>query len=361
MKTPDKYPAIVLSWKILPATFFFVVLIYLGKSLLIPLSFGLLISFILYPICKWLERRKLPSIIAIILSLTLFTAILMIFLGLLSHQFSLFMQQWPLLEEKILLEIQTLDEGIAESAFQFMVSDQGIIKSILIYAYEFLIPALPEFIYQSSISLVLVFLIPVYAALILYYRKVLVDFLHYLFPKSAHHYIKTILPDVIVTYYNFIKGVGIVYLVVGVLNSVGLWIVGIPNPIFFGFVASILTFIPYVGITIGALLPMAVSWLQYDSLFYPLAIIIVFSIVQILEANLIFPLAVSNRMNMNALITLIVIIAGGIIWGASGMILFLPFAGILKLIADQVESLRPISILLGTNKNREVKMSNTES
>lgn len=340
-----------ISWKVLPATFFFVILVYLGRSLLIPLSFGLLISFILYPICKWLEKRKVPGLVAIILSLTLFTGIVLTFFGLLSHQFSLFMQQWPLLEEKILLEIRALDEDIATSAFEFLITDQGIVKSILLYAYDFLIPALPEFIYQSSISLVLLFLIPVYAALILYYRSVLVRFLHYLLPKSAHHYIRTILPDVIVTYYNFIKGVGTVYLIVGILNSLGLWIVGIPNPIFFGFIASILTFIPYIGITIGALLPMAVSWLQFDSLYYPLGVVIVFSVVQILEANVIFPLAVSNRLKMNALITLIVIISGGIIWGASGMILFLPFAGILKLIADQVENMKPISVLLGTNKD----------
>ena len=338
------------SWKVLPCTFFLVVLMYLGRSLLIPLSFGLLISFILYPLCKWFERRKLPSIIAIIISLTLFTMVVLTFFGLLSHQFSLFMKQWPQLEEKILIEIQALDQGIASSSFEFLISDQGIIKSLLAYVYDFVIPALPEFLYQSSISLVLVFLVPIYAALILYYRRVLVQFLYQILPVEAHHYVKTILPDAIVTYYNFIKGVGLVYLIVGILNSFGLWLIGIPNPIFFGFVASILTFIPYVGITVGALLPMAVSWLEYDSIAYPLGIITVFGLVQILEANLIFPLAVSNRMKMNALITLIIIITGGIVWGVSGLILFLPFAGILKLIADQVESLKPISILLGTNK-----------
>ncbi|KYG82461.1 hypothetical protein AWN68_14490 [Roseivirga echinicomitans] len=290
---------------------------------------------------------------AIIMSLTLFTLIILSLFGLLSHQFSLFMEKWPLLEEKVLQEVQALDEDIAASSFQFMIGDQGVIKSILTYASNYLVPALPEIIYQSSISLVLIFLIPVYAALILFYRRVLVHFLYYMLPKSAHHYIETILPNVIVTYYNFIKGVGMVYLVVGILNSLGLWLIGIPNPIFFGFVASILTFIPYVGITIGALLPMAVSWLQFDSFLYPLGVIAIFSFVQILEANLIFPLAVSNRLKMNALVTLIVIIGGGIIWGASGMILFLPFAGILKLIADQVEDMKPISVLLGTNKDLE--------
>lgn len=351
MKAFSHTPTLSISWKVIPGTFFLLMLLYLGRSLLIPLSFGLLISFILYPICRWLERRKVPSMVAIILSLTMFTAVVLTFFVLLSHQFSLFMQKWPLLEEKILLEIQALDEEIAASSFQFLVSEEGILKSLLVYAYDFLIPALPEFIYQSSISLILILLTPVYAALILYYRPVLVRFLKHVLPKSSHHYVRKILPDVIITYYNFIKGVAIVYLIVGILNSFGLWIIGIPNPVFFGFVASILTFIPYVGITIGALLPMAVSWLQYDSAIYPIGIIAVFGIVQILEANLIFPLAVGNRLKMNALMTLIVIISGGIVWGASGMILFLPFAGIIKLIADQIDSLKPLAILLGTNKD----------
>ncbi len=141
---------------------------------------------------------------------------------------------------------------------------------------------------------------------------------------------------------------GLVYLIVGILNSIGLALIGIPNPIFFGFIASILTFIPYVGITMGALMPITVSWLVYDSIYYPLGVIAVFVIVQVLEANVIFPLAVSGRLKINALMTLVVIIGGGIIWGALGMVLFLPFAAILKLIADQVEDMRPVAILLGT-------------
>ena len=93
---------------------------------------------------------------------------------------------------------------------------------------------------------------------------------------------------------------------------------------------------------------MAVSWLAYDSVLYPIGVVVVFVIVQVLEANVIFPLAVSYRLNINALMTLIVIIAGGIIWGAMGMVLFLPFAAIIKLIAEHIEEWKPLSILLGT-------------
>ena len=58
----------------------------------------------------------------------------------------------------------------------------------------------------------------------------------------------------------------LVYLIVAILNSIGLALLGIPNAILFGCIASILTFIPYVGITIGALVPITISWLLYDSL-----------------------------------------------------------------------------------------------
>ena len=138
-----------------------------------------------------------------------------------------------------------------------------------------------------------------------------------------------------------------VYLVVGILNSIGLAIIGIPHPILFGFTASILTFIPYVGILISSLLPIAISWITFNSIWYPIGVVIVFSIVQILEAYIIFPFVVGNRLKINTLVIIIVIIIGGILWGAAGMILFIPFVSIAKLIANRTKSLKTLSILLG--------------
>jgi predicted PurR-regulated permease PerM len=76
----------------------------------------------------------------------------------------------------------------------------------------------------------------------------------------------------------------------------------------------------------------------------------VFTIVQFLEAYILFPLAVGKRLKINALVIIVVIIAGGIIWGAAGMILFIPFLSILKLIADRSKDLKSLSLLLGDGK-----------
>jgi predicted PurR-regulated permease PerM len=139
----------------------------------------------------------------------------------------------------------------------------------------------------------------------------------------------------------------LVYLIVGILNSLGLFLLGIPHPILFGFTASILTFIPYAGILIASLLPITLSCVTYNSIWYPIGVIAVFTIVQYLEANVIFPLAVSSRLKINTLVTFAAIVLGGILWGVAGLVLFIPFLGIFKLIADRTPGLRTWAIFLG--------------
>jgi predicted PurR-regulated permease PerM len=181
----------------------------------------------------------------------------------------------------------------------------------------------------------------------LYYRNRWVEVLFHLFPHQGRERIREILHLSIQSYYSFIKGMALVYVIVGVLNSVGLLLLGIPQAFLFGFVAAILTFIPYVGIMVGSLLPISMAWITYNSVWYPIGVVIVFAFVQYLEANVIFPFAVSTRLKVNTLITIVAIILGGILWGVAGMILFIPFLGILKLIADRSPGLRTLALILG--------------
>jgi predicted PurR-regulated permease PerM len=93
---------------------------------------------------------------------------------------------------------------------------------------------------------------------------------------------------------------------------------------------------------------MTMAWVMYDSAWYPLGILGIFAFVQYLEANVIFPFAVSSRLNVNTLVMLVAIFLGGILWGLAGMILFVPFTGIIKLIADYNPKLKTLSMILGT-------------
>lgn len=329
--------------------------LYFGKLLFIPLCFALLISFILYPVCKWLEKKRINHTIAIAISLTIVFFIIASILFLLVFQIKEFAMEWEPFKTKLLEAINQISLFISQY-FNITDTEQtSFFKNIIDHSENQVIDILKTTLYSFSQTAFYIIIIPIFSALILYHRQMFAKALFYFFPSNQKETIREILIETIHAYHDFIKGMLLVYLIVGFLNSIGLLIIGIPHPFMFGFVAAILTFIPYIGIMISALLPIAVSWITYNSIWYPIGVITVFAIVQVLEAYIIFPYVVGSRLKINTLVIIIMITLGGILWGAAGMILFIPFTSIIKLIADRTESLKAISILLGDGKHKEEK------
>ncbi len=323
------------------------IILYLGRDLFIPLSFAALISFILYPFCAWLERKKVGRMTAIVIGLLLMLVLISLIFVLLAQQFSLFLKEWPTIKIKIQDLINQTTQTVVQNYSLTELQQEKWSDELGGRIINFLANGIPSIISASIYSSVMFIMIPIFAGLILFYRQRLIEIVLYLFPQEKKEDLRKIVLLTIDAYYNFIKGMAIVYLAVGVLNSVGLLIIGVPHAIFFGFIASVLTFIPYLGIMAGSLLPVTMAWITFNSVWYPIAVIAVFTVVQYLEANVIFPLAVSNRLNMNTFATLIAIVTGGILWGVSGMILFVPFAGILKLISDQHPKMKIWKLMIG--------------
>ena len=333
--------------RILKYTLYGSVILYLGRDLFIPISFAALISFILYPVCSWLEHKKISRATAIFIGLFLLFLLTGVILLLLAKQFTMFLKEWPTIQLKTQELIKEMTQSLVNYYSVTEAQQDRWVEEFAGRAANFLVESVPTFLSASAYSSVLLIIVPVFAALILYHRNRLVEVVFHLFPQERKDDLKKIFSLTIGAYYNFIKEMAIVYLIVGTLNSIGLLIIGVPHAIFFGFIASVLTFIPYLGIMIGSLLPITMAWITFNSAWYPLAVILVFATVQYLEANLIFPLAVSNRLNINTLATLVAIIAGGIVWGVAGMILFVPFVGILKLIADRHPKMKVWSLMIG--------------
>lgn len=327
-------------------------ILYFGKPIFIPLSFALLISFILYPICAWMEKKGLRRISAIAISISILVLLGFSLAGLFVKQFLNFAEEWPALQHKLadagekISQMLIQELGISQQTFDGWISNLADQSGGNVFQF------LQSTISASAFSAVLSILVPVYCVLILYYRSYWVKIVYRLFPDETQTSIQELIDLTIRAYYNFIKGMGVVYLIVGTLNSIGLLTLGVPHAILFGFIASILTFIPYVGIIVGSLLPITMAWITYDSIWYPIGIIGIFTFVQYLEANVIFPLAVSHRLNVNTLVMLLAIFTGGLLWGMAGMILFVPFIGIAKLIADHNPKWKTLSMILGMSDEK---------
>lgn len=331
---------------------FTAVVLYFGKTLFVPLCYGLLIAMVLYPVCKRLENHRWPRSLAITLGLLIVFIFFAILVGLLFMQINVLRQDIPQLLNKLKPSLIQFQQGI-EAALNISVASQN----------EWLQQFLRNFgnstgsIIQSIISvtaggLLALFLVPVYAALFLYNREVFVQFLAKLTGNKQNGTLQAVLSETIHTYFNFIKGMFFVYLIVGVLNSIGLLALGIPHAILFGMLTAIMTIIPYIGISVSALLPITVAWITTDSIWYPIGVIAIFSFVQYLEANVIFPKVVATQLKVSTWAILVAIIAGGIIWGVSGMILFIPFVGMLKIVSDHIPEWEALNILLGRTTSR---------
>ena len=324
-------------------------LLYFGKTLFIPLSFAMLISFILYPICKWIEQKGTSRSLSIAITILFISILLGVIVFLLFNQLMAFLNEWQSLKLKLIETNTQLSLFLTERLGITLERQLELVNSSMVKIDAQLLPILQRTAYSFSESFFFLILILVFTALILYYRRLLSNAIYQLFPANKKATVQEVLLETIQAYYGFMKGMILVYLIVGILNSIGLAIIGVPHPVLFGFIASILTFIPYVGIMIASLLPIAVSWIEFNSIWYPMGVVLVFTIVQLLEAYVIFPFAVGGRLKINTLVIMIMIVAGGIFWGAAGMILFIPFISIVKLIADRTESLKTLSILLGEN------------
>jgi predicted PurR-regulated permease PerM len=329
-------------------------LLYFGQTLFVPLFYGLFIAIVLYPVCQWLERHHFSKTAAITLGLLMIVILFLTLLWILVLQFNAFRQDMPELKAKLdpfLAEVQNwifarlnISIGAQNEWWQQMVkkiadNSGGILAGTL---------------NKTASSLFMLFIIPVFAALFLYNRK---DFILFLEKTSGTNYydrLHKILHQTIHTYFHFIKGMVLVYVMVGVLNSIGLLALGIRHAILFGFLTAIMTIIPYVGIFISALLPISIAWITKDSIWYPVGVVGVFVFVQYLEANVIFPRVVATQLNVSTWATLVAIIGGGILWGVNGMILFIPFVGMLKMISDYIPEWEAINVLL----RRENKSSN---
>lgn len=319
------------------------IILYFGSVVFVPIAYAALISFVLYPICVWLERKGLGRMLSITIGLSSLVLLFAGIVAILAIQLINFAGEWDNLRPKFVDSLASLRELLPEEWIsKFPEQVAGNVFSIVRGAIS-----------VSATSLVMAILIPVYVALILYYRQLWKLVLCRLFAGENSEKVTLIIKGTISTYYNFIKGMTIVYLVVGLLNSLGLLALGVPHAFLFGFIASILTFIPYVGIIVGALLPVSIAWITHDSIWFPIGVAGVFMFVQYLEANVIFPFAVGNRLKVNTMAVLISIFIGGILWGVSGMILFVPFVGILKLIAQSEPKLQTISLALGTSLPRK--------
>lgn len=145
---------------------------------------------------------------------------------------------------------------------------------------------------------------------------------------------------------RYLVGQGIVVTLLGILIGSGLWIIGVPYPYFWGFVAGFLEIIPYVGTTVGVILPFSYMLMVSDTLWQPWAVVFLYILIQQIEGNLISPNIMGASIRINPLFIILGLFFGGMLWGIPGMILALPVLALTKEVFRGIDVLAPVSYIL---------------
>lgn len=336
-----KWPVILLGLVLL-----FIVLEY-GQFILMPLALSALFAMLLEPLCKKFEKLKIGRIGGILLSLIVVLCVLGGIITLLSIQFAQFADQLPQVANRLeqisndmLLFFQRTFHLSPEQQINFL--QQGL-ENVISKSGQYVTTALGA---TTSIFTTLA-LLPIFVFFMLYYKQMYYEFIFRAADRSKNATRSVMIRNIQSVTRNYILAVLIVVVVVGILNTIGLWIIGLDHAVFFAIFAATLAVIPYIGIIIGALPAVLYGLLFGGSLWMPVAVIIVFVSVQFLEGNFITPGIVGSRVSINPFMAVIALIIGGQLWGIVGMIISVPFLGIIKCVFDEVEELRPYGYLLG--------------
>jgi predicted PurR-regulated permease PerM len=356
MNTPNSnVPLYIRLAQIIMGLLAFFFILYIGRSVLVPVIFATILAILLNPLVNYLHRKKINRIIAITIALLLAIIVVASLVYFIVSQMAMFSSSMPQLQEgfkrmgndvlgwvastfnisneKIGIWVQTMKGGT--------MNNSGVI--------------IGQTVSGISNLFAFIFLLPVYIFMILFYKPLLLEFIARLFDKQKHNMVAEVLLESKTLIQSYLLGLLVETLIVAVLNSIGLLLLGVHYALLIGILGAILNIIPYIGGLVAITLPVIMT-LATQNTTAAIYVIIVYTIIQFVDNNLIVPRIVASKVRMNALVSLIVVLTGGALWGIPGMFLSIPLTAIAKVIFDRVEGLKPFGFLIGDNQPEITKV-----
>jgi predicted PurR-regulated permease PerM len=202
-------------------------------------------------------------------------------------------------------------------------------------------------------GLAMLFLIPVYTFMILYYQPHLLQFVRKATGYANQEQTTELLGETKTIIQHYLVGLFFEFLIVAGLNVIGLFALGIKYALLLGIIGALLNIIPYIGGLIALIIFMIIALVTKEPVFV-IYVAVLYSIIQFVDNNFIVPRIIGAKVKLNALVSLLAVIAGAALWGISGMFLSIPVIAILKLLFDRIEALKPLGFLLGDSSTAKI-------
>jgi predicted PurR-regulated permease PerM len=342
-----KIPLYVKAILLLLGLLALLVLLYIARGILIPIVFAVIIAIVLHPVVNFFVRLKINRLFAIVITMILTFLVIAAMGVLLISQATRFGESWPLLVDKF---TEILNQAISWASGYFDINPHKIHDWITATRIK-LINSSSTGIGQALLGVgsvvVVLFLIPVYVFMLLYYHPLLIDFVRKVFGADNQSRVSEVVTQTKSVIQQYLIGLVIEAVIIAILETATLLIFGIEYALLLGIIGALLNLIPYIGGLVAVALPMIIAIVTKPSGWYAIYILAVYYFIQLVDNNYIVPKIVASKVKINALFSIIVVIIGNALWGIPGMFLSIPLLAIVKLILDHIEPLKPWGFLLG--------------
>ena len=311
MSESVKYPFFIRLAAILLCLIGLFVILYFGQDIIFPILLSLLFAIILRPVVAFLIRRlRFPHFLAVIFAIVLFV---LIFLGLfyfISMQVSDMADDWVKIKRNFYYHLEHFQQLIRDN-FHVSKREQNEIidnaaKNGLKSGNEIVGSTLNSF---SDLLLDLT-LIPIYTFLFLLYQNLFVTFLTKLYKQENHKKLREILVQIKIAVQSYVVGLLFEMVAVSILTTFGLYLIGVEYFILLGIITGILNLVPYIGILFAGALSIVVSLSGSTDLSIVFGVIVVNVIVQLIDNNILVPMFVNSKVQINAFVSIVGIIVG---------------------------------------------------
>ncbi len=339
-----KYP---FYFKVTVILFGFVLLVYILATLrdiLVPLSFAMLLAILLNPVTQLLEKWRIPKVLSIAIAIIWGLIIITGIAYFLYMEIKSFSDDLSTFKNKFLLIFKDF-QHFARTDFGINIKKQN---EYIDQAEAGLKPVLASAMGTVIGGLAMAILLPVYTFLFLYYKNLILKFLYDIFDDADEKNVREVLTQTKGAIQNYMLGLLLEALIVATLNTIALLLLGVPYAVLLGVLGALLNVLPFIGGILAVLLPILIVTITKDGFQTQLWVIVSYVIIQFIDNHFLVPYIVASKVRINALVSIVIVLLGGALWGISGMFLSIPFIGVMKIIFDRLPEMKPWGMLLGT-------------
>lgn len=334
----------------------FVICVYILialKGILVPITIAIFLTFFFHPILTFLNiRLKIPKPISLLIIFLInfgvfyllgllvasnvigfsqraefYAQNLAVFFGSLLKPFNITLSEFAIF---LNVQLETLDTtSILREVF-----DSGILQSVF-----------------SSFSSILgdFFIVMIFWIFMIMGKDKFDERLRLAFTQNINS-VDSHLKEINGQLQSYILYKTLISLITGVLFTFVLLLYGVDFALFWGFLAFLLNYIPNIGSLLATIFPILIALLEYGLGFSTISLTVLLITIQFVMGNLVEPNILGEKMDLSPVFVLFSLFFWGWIWGIVGMFLAVPIASVIKILCSNIDSLKPIAILIGTNK-----------